>query len=102
MRILIVNPPHLAIGSRIPKEQLPPLGLLAIGGPLIDAGHDVVLLDAEIGPLPHDEIVRRVVQHRPEALLVGHSGSTSAHPIVVELTGRIRAELPALVVVYGG
>lgn len=47
MRILILNPPHPAIGSRIPKEQLPPLGLLSIGGPLLDAGHDVTLLDAE-------------------------------------------------------
>src|SRR5579872_3819841 len=102
MRILIFNPPHLAIGSRIPREQLPPLGLLSIGGPMIDAGHDVTLLDAEIGPMPHDEIVRRVVAHGPEALLMGHSGSTSAHPIVVDLTRRIRAELPTVKIVYGG
>ena len=34
-----------AIGSRIPDEHLPPFGLLAIGGPLIDAGHEVVALD---------------------------------------------------------
>ena len=102
MRILIVNPPHLAIGSRVPKEQLPPLGLLSIGGPMIDAGHDVTLLDAEIGPLTHDEILRRVVTHKPEAVLMGHSGSTSAHPIVVDLTRRIRAELPGVKIVYGG
>src|SRR4051812_27558381 len=102
MRILIVNPPHLSIGSRIPREQLPPLGLLSIGGPLIDAGHDVALLDAELGPLPHDEIVRRAVAHRPEAVLFGHSGSTSAHPIVVDLSRRIRAELPDAKIVYGG
>jgi hypothetical protein len=31
MRILIVNPSHLAIGSRVPREQLPPLGLQASG-----------------------------------------------------------------------
>jgi anaerobic magnesium-protoporphyrin IX monomethyl ester cyclase len=61
MRILILNPPHPSIGSRIPREQLPPLGLLSIGGPLIDAGHDVTLLDGELGPLAHDEVVRRVV-----------------------------------------
>ena len=30
MRILIVNPPHPATGSRIPKEQLPALGLLSV------------------------------------------------------------------------
>ncbi len=51
MRILLINPPHPSIGSRIPHEHLPPLGLLAIGGPLIDARHQVQLLDAEFGPL---------------------------------------------------
>lgn len=102
MRILIVNPPHLSIGSRIPHEQLPPLGLLCIGGPLIDAGHDVTLLDAELGPLSHNEITQQVVKHSPEVLLIGHSGSTSAHPIVVELTNCFRKELPNIKIIYGG
>ena len=31
MRILLINVPHPAIGSRIPDDHLPPLGLLAIG-----------------------------------------------------------------------
>ena len=53
MRILLINAPHPAIGSRVPHEHLPPLGLLAIGGPLIDAGHDVRLLDAEFGADGH-------------------------------------------------
>lgn len=102
MKILIVNPPHPAIGSRIPLEQLPPLGLLYVGGALLDAEHDVTLLDAELGPLSHTEIVRQVVCHRPQVLIIGHSGSTSAHPIVVELTRRFREELPELTIVYGG
>jgi hypothetical protein len=42
MRILLINIPHPAIGSRIPGEQLPPLGLLCVGGPLINDGHEVV------------------------------------------------------------
>jgi anaerobic magnesium-protoporphyrin IX monomethyl ester cyclase len=102
MRILLLNPPHPSIGSRIPREQLPPLGLLSIGGPLIDAGHDVALLDGEVGPLSHEEVVRRAVAHEPDALLIGHSGSTSAHPIVAELTRAIRARLPNIRIVYGG
>ena len=32
MRILIVNPPHQSIGSRMPGEMLPPLGLLTSAG----------------------------------------------------------------------
>ena len=68
MRVLLLNPPHIAIGSRIPLEQLPPLGLLSIGGPLIDAGHDVELLDAEARPADSRRGGRRVVAHRPQAL----------------------------------
>ncbi|MEM7593499.1 MAG: magnesium-protoporphyrin IX monomethyl ester anaerobic oxidative cyclase [Cyanobacteria bacterium P01_A01_bin.83] len=102
MKILIVNPPHLSIGSRIPREHLPPLGLLCVGGSLLDAGHDVTLLDAEIGFLSHNEITQRVVERDPEVLLIGHSGSTSAHPIAMELTRCFRAEMPELKIIYGG
>jgi anaerobic magnesium-protoporphyrin IX monomethyl ester cyclase len=59
MRILLINPPHPSIGSRLPREHLPPLGLLSIGGPLIDQGHEVRLLDAEFGPMDFAEIVRK-------------------------------------------
>jgi anaerobic magnesium-protoporphyrin IX monomethyl ester cyclase len=102
MKILLLNPPHPAIGSRIPAEPLPPLGLLAIGGPLLDAGHDVVLLDAEFGPMTPAEIVAGVRRQAPQAVLVGHSGSTSGHPSVVEATRAIRAVFPATWLVYGG
>ncbi len=102
MRILLLNPPHPSIGSRIPREHLPPLGLLSVAGPLVDAGHDVSLLDADPGPLSDDEIDRHIVCRLPQALLVGHSGSTSAHPIVARLTRRIREALPNLMIIYGG
>jgi anaerobic magnesium-protoporphyrin IX monomethyl ester cyclase len=102
MRILLINPPHPSIGSRIPREHLPPLGLLSVGGPLIDAGHEVRLLDAEFGPMSTRKIVERVVAFAPQAILVGHSGSTSGHPIVAEITRAIRAVLPKIWIVYGG
>jgi len=102
MRILLINAPHPAIGSRIPHEHLPPLGLLAIGGPLIDAGHDVRLLDAEFGPMPTAEIVARCVADAPSAILMGHSGSTSGHPVVAEITRALRRALPAAWIIYGG
>ena len=91
MRILLVNPPHTAIGSRIPHEHLPPLGLLSIGDPLIDAGHPVELLDGEFGPLSASDIVDHAAAGKPDAVLLGHSGSTSAHPTVVEMQLRPRA-----------
>lgn len=102
MRILLINPPHPAIGSRIPHEHLPPLGLLSIGGPLIDAGHQVKLLDAEFGPMPRHLIVQQARAYAPDAILLGHSGSTSGHPAASLLTRALRAALPDARIVYGG
>jgi len=102
MRILLVNAPHPAIGSRIPAEHLPPLGLLCVGGALIEAGHQVTLLDAEFGPLSTSEILQRVLAAAPGAVLFGHSGSTSGHPIITELTRQIRQRLPEIPIIYGG
>lgn len=102
MRVLIVNIPHPAIGSRIPDEHLPPLGLLAIGGPLVDAGHEVRLLDAELAPMSTDEIVADARAFAPDAVLFGHSGSTSAHPIIAAVSAAIAGALPDAFIVYGG
>ena len=102
MRILLINVPHPAIGSRILREHLPPLGLLAIGGPLIDDGHDVRLLDAEFGPMTTQQIVDEARAFMPEAVLFGHSGSTSADPVVAEVSESIRQALPKVYIIYGG
>lgn len=102
MRITLVNPPHTAIGSRIPGEHLPPHGLLCIGGPLIDAGHQVVLIDADREALADDEVVRRICGTRPDVVMFGHSGSTSAHPTIARLAQRVRGVLPEVTIVVGG
>jgi anaerobic magnesium-protoporphyrin IX monomethyl ester cyclase len=98
MRVLIVNPPHPSVASRIPRE--PTLDLPSISGPLIDAGHEVELRDAEFEPLP--DVVAAAERIAPDAILIGHSGSTSAHPIVAELTRLVRAALPQVWIVCGG
>src|SRR6185369_7015407 len=102
MRVLLINVPHPAIGSRIPDDHLPPLGLLSIGGPLLDDGHEVSLLDAEFGPMPMAEIVARIAVQAPDILMLGHSGSTSAHPIAMEIVRGAKALMPRLTVIYGG
>ena len=102
MRILLINVPHPSIGSRIPDDHLPPLGLLSIGGPLLDDGHDVRLLDAEFGPMPLDEIVAQAVAYAPDAVLFGHSGSTSGHPVIAQVVQDIVQRLPKAWIIYGG
>jgi anaerobic magnesium-protoporphyrin IX monomethyl ester cyclase len=103
MRLLLLNPPHTAIGSRcVPDDRLPPLGLLSIGGPLLDAGHQVELFDADLDDLPIDAIVDEVLRRGPEAVLLGHAGSTSAHPTIAAIARGVRARLPGVAIVYGG
>ncbi len=101
-KILLINPPHTAIGSRIPKEQLPPLGLLSVGGPLIDAGFPVQLLDAEFGPMPFDDIIAQALAAGPAIVMMGHSGSTSAHDTIMRIASALKAARPTLSIVYGG
>ena len=102
MRITLLHPPHTSIGSRIPRENLPPYGLLCIGGPLIDAGHEVTLINADLKPMEAAEILRRVSDSKPDAVLIGHSGSTTAHPTAVALAKSIKTQHPKVHLIYGG
>lgn len=102
MKILLVNPPHRSIGSRLAHEHLPPLGLLSIGGPLIDKGHQVDLLDADFTNMPIDIVVKNIVNFKPDALLMGHSGSTSAQPIINAIAKESKIILSDLNVIVGG
>jgi anaerobic magnesium-protoporphyrin IX monomethyl ester cyclase len=102
MRVLLLNPPHPAVSSRCHEGQMPPLGLLAVGGPALDAGHGVRLIDAELGPLSMQEIVRAATAWAPDAILMGHSGSTSAHPVIVRIARALKAMMPRVQIVYGG
>ena len=102
MQFVLINPPHTAIGSRVPDDHLPPLGLLSIGGPLLDAGHGVRLVDADHGNIAIDAILREALAERPECILIGHSGSTSAHPTALAIAARLKAADPSVLVIYGG
>jgi anaerobic magnesium-protoporphyrin IX monomethyl ester cyclase len=62
----------------------------------------VQLLDAEFGPLSVQQIVKQATSYSPEAILISHSGSTSGHPIVAEITRTLRRALPKTWIIYGG
>jgi len=73
-----------------------------VGGPPLDEGHEVSLVDADRENLTDVEIVRRILARAPDVLMVGHSGSTSAHPVVARATQRLRRESPRIKIAYGG
>ncbi len=102
MKIVLLNPFHSAIGSRIPGEHLPPLGLLSIGGPLLDAGFQVRLFDADLKEADTGEILADLRADLPEILMIGHSGSSSVNETVLEICREIKREFAEIVIIYGG
>lgn len=102
MRILMINPPYQTITSNFGVGHQVPLGLLMIGGPLIDAGHEVRLLDAESCRLSIPRIVQEVAAIAPDVVMVGQAGSTPAHPITMKMLRAIKSVMPQVTTVYGG
>ena len=86
----------------MPNEHLPPLGLLAIAGPLIDAGHSVKLLDADYYNWPVEDVAEKILGGNYEALLLGHSGSTSAQPVINAITKLVRETDQGIKIIIGG
>lgn len=101
LRILLINPAYISLTSRGVGHQIP-FGLLCIGGPLIDAGHEVALLDAERHHLTPADIERHVAAFRPDMVMTGHAGSTPAHPACIEALRAARRACPTVTTVYGG
>lgn len=102
MRILLVNPPYLSITSVHGAGHQIPLGLLCVGGPLTDAGHEVSLLDAEALRLNQGQIAEHIRNCRPDIVMTGHAGSTPAHEVAVATLATAKSVDPAIRTVYGG
>jgi len=54
--------------------------MLMLGGPLLDAGFSVVLIDAARDHLSATEVARQVTAYRADIVMISHVGSTQAHP----------------------
>jgi anaerobic magnesium-protoporphyrin IX monomethyl ester cyclase len=102
MKILLINPPYQTLTSNLGVGHQVPLGLLMVGGALIDAGHEVKLLDAECLGLKIPVIVNLGRTWAPEIVMTGHAGSTPAHPVCMKLLSALKVACPDVVTVYGG
>jgi anaerobic magnesium-protoporphyrin IX monomethyl ester cyclase len=102
MRTMLINPPYQTITSNWGVGHQVPLGLLMVGGALLDAGHEVTLLDAEATRSSCAEVAERVRRCGPAIVMTGHAGSTPAHPICMEMFETIKRVCPDVVCVYGG
>lgn len=102
MKILLINPPYQTWTSNVGVGHQIPLGLLMIGGPLLDAGHEVRLLDAEEGRLSLREIEREVCSWQPDIVMTGHAGSTPAHEVCLQTLRAAKQGRNDVPCIYGG
>ena len=102
LTILLVNPPYISLTSAHGVGHQVPLGLLCIGGPLIDAGYHVRLLDAERRRLTGKALADAIEAAQPDVVMTGHAGSTPAHPSCLAVMRAARARCASAVTVYGG
>jgi anaerobic magnesium-protoporphyrin IX monomethyl ester cyclase len=102
LRIALVNAPLQSAVCDFGVGHQMPLGLLMIGGPMIDAGLAVTLIDAAALHLTDRQIVERVANFDADVVMIAHVGSTQAHPCCVRVLRGIKAALPQVTTVYGG
>jgi anaerobic magnesium-protoporphyrin IX monomethyl ester cyclase len=102
MHILLINAPLQSVVCDQGVGHQIPLGLLMIGGSLIDRGHTVHLLDAARDHLSDAAIVHTVEAFAADLVMIAHVGSTSAHPCCLRVLRAIKSARPRVVTIYGG
>ena len=101
-RIVLINPARHFIANEHGLGYLIPLGLVCIGGPLIDAGFAVKLIDHDQNGWPEERLIKELTDFGTDYILLGHSGSTAAHKTALKTIRAVHKILPHIRVVYGG
>jgi anaerobic magnesium-protoporphyrin IX monomethyl ester cyclase len=101
-RIVLINPARHFIANQHGLGYLIPLGLVCIGGPLVDAGFTVKLIDHDLYGWSYPRLIKEVADFHADYILLGHSGSTAAHKTAIRTIKAIHEKLPHLRIVYGG
>lgn len=102
LRIVLLTPARRFIANRFGLGYQIPLGLVFLGGPLLDAGHQVKLIDNDLYGWPPRQLIAAVTQFKPDWVLLGHTGSTAAHSTCLATAQVLRAALPQVRIAYGG
>ena len=101
-RIILLTPARRFIANQYGLGYQIPLGLVLLGGPLLDADHTVQLIDNDLYGWPLEKLVTEIAAFRPDYILLGHTGSTAAHNSCLQTALALREALPAVGIVYGG
>ena len=101
-KVLLINPARHFIANHHGVGYLTPLGLVSIGGPLLDAGYTVRLIDHDAYGWSFKRLVEEVGKFQPDYVLLGHSGSTAAHKVVLQTIHEIKKIYTNIKIIYGG
>ena len=101
-RVLLINPARHFIANQYGVGYLIPLGLVSIGGPLIDAGFTVKLIDHDAYGWSLKKLINEVRKFQADYVLLGHSGSTASHNVAVKTFQEIKKAFPQTCTIYGG
>ena len=101
-RILLLNPKRQYLANEYGFGYQVPLGLVFIGGPLVDAGFKVKILDADTQKLDIADVVKAIKEFDPGAIGVSHTGSTASHPAAIDCIKEVKKHFPKTKIIYGG
>ena len=101
-RVLLINPARHFIANHYGVGYLTPLGLVSLGGPLLDAGFAVKLIDHDAYGWPLKRLIQEVGKFQADYVLLGHSGSTAAHKVALQTIQEIKLIFPNVKIIYGG
>src|SRR6266508_6046870 len=101
-RIVLINPARHFIANEHGLGYLIPLGLVCLGGPLIDAGFTVKLIDHDLYGWSMERLIQELSDFEADYALLGHSGSTGAHTTAIKKIQAHRKTLTHICIVYGG
>lgn len=102
LNILLLTPRRRFIASQYGLGYQIPLGLVCLGGPLLDAGHRVRLIDNDVLGWDDERLARELQSDPPDCILFGHTGSTAAHLVALQTARALRQTLPQTKIIYGG
>jgi len=101
-RVLLINPARHFIANKHGVGYLTPLGLVCIGGPLLDAGYTVKLIDHDAYGWSFKKLVEEVGKFQANYVLLGHSGSTASHKTAIKTIHEIKKNYSNIKIIYGG
>jgi anaerobic magnesium-protoporphyrin IX monomethyl ester cyclase len=103
MKIGLVNVNFRSEGPENLMGYMTPLHLLALGGPLIDAGFtDISLIDAQNDDLDINQTIATIIDRGFEIVFISAMAATAASPLVLSVIEGVKSINPNVYVVTGG